>query len=435
MLVSTPDGLRCSVNTSDVRPFWGLAGIYVGGALLAVYLAAVLAVFALLRGVGYPVSIVHIGLPPMWHRVGEARGWFFLNRSQQAFAAGRTNEGMLYLTNAYEFDPRNYRAGLALAQHTQLPNPPRSDQIFQRLLNDHPAEREATAQQWYRALLARGDFERISELATSRVLADSPSANVWMRALVFASRHGGSEAHLNAIVSSPLPTARRWQPLVQTELLARAQRLADVRTAVTRPWAPDAPPYTILYRVEMLVRLGDPTAAMNLLLAQRPRLDDEAFFTLRLHCLASAGAYDTLRTEFDTVLLRPPLTQPILKIMCAQLIRHPDRILFDKVLAKVEAAGMPFNDSTAGGWFSLLCTAGVAGDEAQLRALASRIGNLAPAPFAALPMIESFFRGRMAERRATAFLPLLPMPIEVTYAMIDRFPGSRLTDTAADAGR
>jgi hypothetical protein len=60
LLVDTPDGLRCSANTPDVRPFWLRAfGLY-GGGLASIYLVAVLGVFISLRLIGYPVSILHV---------------------------------------------------------------------------------------------------------------------------------------------------------------------------------------------------------------------------------------------------------------------------------------------------------------------------------------------------------------------------------------
>ena len=49
LLVSTPQGLRCSVNTADVRPFWRRAFFFYGGGLATLYLTAALTVFIFLR--------------------------------------------------------------------------------------------------------------------------------------------------------------------------------------------------------------------------------------------------------------------------------------------------------------------------------------------------------------------------------------------------
>jgi hypothetical protein len=93
LLVNTPDGLRCSVATADVRPIWMPVARYYGSAALALYAAGVVSVFAFLQTVGYPVCIVQVALPPLWHKVAEARGWFFLERSNRALAAGNSTEG------------------------------------------------------------------------------------------------------------------------------------------------------------------------------------------------------------------------------------------------------------------------------------------------------------------------------------------------------
>jgi hypothetical protein len=37
--------------------------------------------------------------------------------------------------------------------------------------------------------------------------------------------------------------------------------------------------------------------------------------------------------------------------------------------------------------------------------------------------VEAFFRGEGGARRATSLLPVLPLPLDVAYAMLDRFPG------------
>lgn len=424
LLVQTPQGLRCSVDAADVRPFWGATVRYYGGTFLALYAAAVLAVFGLLRAVGYPVSIVHVALPPLWHRVGQARGWFYLMHAQAAFAAGRTNEGLLYLANSYEFDPTNYDAGLTLARTYQVGQAQRSDAIFWRLLHDHPERRNATAQQWLRPLLARGNFEQVAKLATSEVLHDPEHAAAWMRAAIFAERQNGDAEPLQQLLQNHTPAGVRWHRLVRVEL-ARRQGNGPWLEALSREWPSDSPPYTYIYRVESLAALGNTKEALDFLEASRPALhDDEAYLTLRLDCLARAGAEAALRADVEAYLLGPPVNQPRLKVLCAQLIRHPDRRLFEEVCAKVDREAMPLNDNTAGGWFSLLCTAGAVGDTPMVHTLALRLRNASPTPFVALQIVETFFSPGASEKRATSFLPFLPVPLEVSYALIEKYPGT-----------
>lgn len=423
LLVETADGLRCSVNTADVRPFWGIPARYYGGSLLGLYVVGVLTVFTFLRGLGYPVSIVHVALPPLWYRVGQERGWFFLTRARQAFLAGRTPEGLLYLANAYEFDPSNYEVGLTLAKTYQLGQPHQSDEIYRKLLETHPDRRSVTAQHWVRALLARGDFAQTIPLAVAEVERDPARANAWMRTLLFATRHSHNDAALRTLESSKDASVAVWRPLLQTELLITGgQRAAALRRA-SEPWPAKAPAFTVVYRAETIAQLGDPVEALDFLVQHRAQLDDEAYWTVRLHCLALAGSTQMLRQEFQVALLDPPLTQPRLKMMCAQLIRHPDPVLFERVYTKADSSHMSLNDETAGGWFSLQCTAGAVGDLVRLHTLTLRLRQASQTPFAALLQVESFFRDKVPESSATSFLPFLPVPLEVTYALIDRYAG------------
>jgi hypothetical protein len=197
----------------------------------------------------------------------------------------------------------------------------------------------------------------------------------------------------------------------------------DALALLRKPWPPSAPPFTVLYRAEAIAALGDPAAALDFLIEQRAQVDDEAYWTVRLHCLALIGATQTLRNEFTAVLLDQPLTQPRLKMMCAQLIRHPDPTLFNRVYEAVERAHMPFNDETAGGWFSLLCTAGAVGDQTRLHSLTLRLRDQTQSAFNALLAVEAFFRDRVPEATPTSFLPVLPVPLEIAYALIERYPG------------
>ena len=429
LLVETKDGLRCSVNTLRVRPFWLRAFGYFGGSALVVYGVGALAVFVFLRTIGYPVSIVHVALPPLWHRVGQARGWFFLERSNRAFAEGRTAEGLLYLDNAFHFDPTNYTAGLSLAKHYQVGQPARSDEVFARLLREHPDKQHATAQDWFRALLARGSFHKITALARDELLSDSTHAAVWVRAVVFATRQTRQTDVLHELATHDAPAAKMWRPVFETELLLREGRTAEARAALVRPWPmTPAARFTLFYRVQTLIALQETLEAIDLLQKNPDALDAEATVTLLLEAYAVRGSQGPLRQEIDRLLTArfTPQNLSIIKIVCAQVIRHPDATVFDRLWRKVEREQVPLSTETAGAWFSLLCAAGAVGDHARLHELTARLKQASTTPFLALNLVEAFFRGETSERRIAAFLPILPLPLEVTYALLERYrpPGT-----------
>ena len=422
LLVETPDGWRCSAHTADVRPFWRRAFAYYGGSLAAVYLTGAIGVFIFLRVVGYPVNIIQVTWPPSWHRVGEARGWFFIEKAKKAFAANRTGEALLYLSNAYEFDPSNYAAGLTLAKTLQSGQPVPSNRVYDRLFREHPDQRETTAEEWFRALLARGDFATIQSLARDRILDDTAHASVWMRALIFASRQSHRDDVLRALRDSPAPAATVWRPLIETELLLLAGRNAEARLQLDHTDWRRLPPYGIYYQVSQLLVLGDGFAALDQLGSAGVTLDDETRITLQLAAYAQLDASRPFRQQVDQ-LLGPKLSLPVVKILSTQLIRQPDPVILDQLYAKLQQDPIPFTTESAGIYFSFLCAAGVQGDWAKFHAIGRIISEgagISP-PFYAT--VEAFFRGQSTSSRITSVLPALPLPIEVTYALIERYPG------------
>lgn len=430
LLVETKEGLRCSVDTADVRPFWKRATAVYGGTLGSIYLAGALVVFGLLRGVGYPVSVLDVALPPRWHRLNHARAWYFFEQSRRAFATGQNAEGLLFLANAYDFDPTNYQIGITLAKNYQVGQPGQSDRVFARLMQEHPDYAAATAWDWYRALLPRGAFDRVAVLARDQVVADPAHGHAWIRALLFATKQLHNDAALRELRANPAPAAAAWHPLIEVELLMRAGRTREARQLLDRPWPANAPSFTVVYRITALITLGDTLAALDLNERSRrvvPGFDDEAWLTLRLDALATGGVKNDLRNNLDA-LLGQRLNLPIIKILCAQLIRHPDAETFARLADKIEREKLPLDSDSAGIWFSLLCTAGVVGDQTRLHQITDRLKGATQTPFVALVLVERFFRGESAERRITSILPILPLPIEVIYALIEHYP------VAADPG-
>ncbi|MDB6126601.1 MAG: hypothetical protein JWM35_497 [Verrucomicrobia bacterium] len=368
LLVETPDGWRCSVDTPNVRPFWGRFFRYYGGTLAAIYLTGALGVFIFLRIVGYPVSIVHVTWPPSWHRIGQARGWYFTEKARKAFVANHAGEAILYLSNAYEFDPGNYTAGLMLAKTLQSGQPIPSNQIYERLYHEHVAQREDTAQEWFRGLLARGDFTSIQELARERLLDHTPHASVWMRALVFATRQSANPKPLATLADSHDPGAVVWRPLIEAELLFRSGHPREGVARMNRPDWQTVPTYGTYYQITQLIAAGDVFAAIDRIGGSAAQLDGETRAALALTAFAKQGARRPYQQEVD-LLLSPKLSLPVIKILAVQLIRQPDQATLDQLFQKLARDPIAFNTDSAGIYFSLLCAAGVQGDWAKFSAL------------------------------------------------------------------
>ena len=430
LLVKTENGLRCSANTADVRPFWGRTFGYYGGTAATIYLVLVLGTFAFLRTVGYPVSVLHVMWPGSWHRITEVRGWYFMNRAEKAFAAGQPAEGMLYLTNAYQFDPHNYRIAIAFAQKTQLSSPVLADQVYQRLLAQFPSERAATAQLWFRALLARGDFSQIEKLAADQILGDSPDAPVWMRALIFASRQTGSTDALERIRDDSAAGAAPWHQVMQCELLLRAQETAQARALLERRWD-DAPAYAWFYQVSALIELGDAYTGLDLLESYGRTLDDIARATLHLRAYAAADARQSLERYVDLI-LSTPLGSPAITLLSAHLIRYPSPAVLDRFYRKFIDARIPLTGDTLGLYLSVYAAVGAGKDIEKMRTIADMIRAESGGSPQILEVVRLFFLGESGQARAAGLLGTLPTPMEVHYALLEKYPGKRRGPAAVE---
>lgn len=432
LLVKTADGLHCSVNTPGVRPFWGRAFSIYGGTFLAAYLILALGAFAFLRTVGYPINLGHLVWPGKWHRVTELRGSFFMQRATRAFAEGRPGEGMLYLANAHEFDPANFEIAFTLAQKTQVGQPARSDEIYRRLLARHPAQRALVSESWYRALLARGDFAAIIDLARVEVLEDQPRSGVWLRALIFACRQTQNPAPLEQLLATDSAPAAMWRPVLETELLLLARRTAEARQHLNRSWD-NAPAFAKYYQIRELAALGDGLAAVDLVGKYGQQLDDVARVTLLLEAYAGLGVRSQ-RQRLVATMLSGQLTPAAVSVLAAHLIRHPDAEILDQLFTRFTRAQVPLTSETLEAFLALYCTAGAARDAQKMRVIGAFLAQHGEGSRFTLSVAGAFFRGETPLTRVSAILPALPVSLEVSYALLERYPGRpRINDADTSA--
>jgi hypothetical protein len=239
---------------------------------------------------------------------------------------------------------------------------------------------------------------------------------------VFAARQNRQDDALRALHDSPLPAAIAWRPLLDTELLLLAGRNAEARNLLTNGDWSHVPSYGIYYQVSQLTEFGDVFAALDLLGRNGVTLDDETRVTLLLAAYAHQGAQAPLQRLVDQ-LLGQKLSLPVIKILSVQLIRYPDPAILAQLQARFRAEHLPFNTESAGAVFALLCAAGVNGDWPMFTELRATITGQSGTSAAFLSAVEAFFRGHSSATRITSFLPALPLPLEVNYALIARYPG------------
>jgi hypothetical protein len=228
---------------------------------------------------------------------------------------------------------------------------------------------------------------------------------------------------LRAFRDSPAPAAAEWRPLLDAELLTLAGHAAEARAIVNGADWSRVPAYGIYYRISWLTEQGDVLGALDLLGRNRAQLDDETRVTLQLAAYAQQGARRPLQDLVDQ-LLGPPLSPPVIKILAAQLIRYPDPPLLRQFYSRFRSAPVPVTTENAGVIFALLCATGVNADWPRFRELGASLTEQSGTTQAFLTAVEAFFRGQSNATRITSFLPALPMPLEVNYALIARYPGT-----------
>ena len=92
---------------------------------------------------------------------------------------------------------------------------------------------------------------------------------------------------------------------------------------------------------------------------------------------------------------------------------------------RLEPAPLPATEAAYRAFCALFCAAGVTGDRERLHALTVTLKQRAGAAFVTLNSAEDFFLGQSASARIESFLPVLTLPVETLYALLERYGAGR----------
>lgn len=422
LLTQTPQGWRCSVNAESVRPFWGRALLHGSVLGLTLYFAGTLALYAVLRAARYETSYLSVVWPPRWGELRDSQEKLYAARAQQALQAGNYQEAILSLERVTQLNPRNYAAGLALAGLSQVAAQPYvSDHIYERLMRDVPEQRRPTAQIWFRALLARAAYPQVKELATRMLSEDPAERAAWLNALLFSSRQTGDHACLGKVLSEH-PHLPEWcTELIGVEQLLLQGHLDRALPRLTRVHRQPAAGYIPYYQVDRLLRHREADRASDLLRTYGSRLPpDEAAF-LRLRVYQAKGWTSLTGPELDA-LLRYEMAPRIIAQFCACLIDRPDPALFARFHDRLAAADLPVNAETVPLHQAVYLAATLAGDTTRAEQVIARINQYTSSDARVLRGLGQLLRAPGLDPRLPRILPLVPLPTEVVYAILDRAP-------------
>lgn len=424
LLTRAADGRRvCSVDASGVRPFWGRALLFFGGAGAAAVVVAVLGAFAAFRAIGYRVPLRVVAWPPAWHRIDQARADYFYRMALAAFAAGDVRRSFLALGQVYVLDPGNTEAARLLAQFTQIADPEYSDAIYARLLQRKGTGFEETAEAWFRALLARGDFNGVAALSARMLREGAGHVPAWTEGLLFAERMGAATGDADRLLAGPAGIPDEARSVLEVARALRDGSDQERRKRVEVALGGDTTPFEVYFALRRIIDLGGGAEVATFLegpegAAVAP-YDREA---LKLDAFSCLGWRELERKEIVSSLDQPAASAAAV-LISGHLVRHPDPDSAGLVFELLDGRPLAATAADFGPHLALLCMAGVNGLEPRMRQQSEILGKILGGTFAASGRMREFFAERSARRTPASFLPALPqLPIEVVYALWERYP-------------
>ncbi len=411
----------CSVNATEVRPFWGLAARVAALTVATGLLIAILGAWAGLQIIGYPVSLYQVAWPPAWRELGTVRSEYFLTKARAAYTAGHIKEAMISLSIAYQLNPANYAAGMMLAQFRQADNPVLADKLYRQLRTSHPEKREATTQVWLHHLLVHAAYEQVAMLAREELL-NSPHETAWVHALLFACRQLDAPELLEQ-EAEQAKLVPEWRQIVEIEAAtlrgalkgeALQRRLRTLATETTNS-------YVLYYALDRQIAAGG-AEVLTQVMASRGRLPGRTILSLGLSAYAAAKDETGRSREIVSLLAsRPKLSEVEIEVLCSHLIRYPNPA---SLRALMEAwrndPSMPHAEQLPL-YIALYCAAAVGEDdetkrqaEAWMKVTGSELPHV-------LALVDRALAPTGKNRPNVRLLPSLPtLPIEVTYTLLER---------------
>ncbi len=423
LLATAPDGRRvCSVNASAVRPFWGRAVLLYAGSAAAAACLAVLAAFAGFRMIGYRVPLRVVAWPPAWKRIHGARADYFYRMALRSFDAGDIRQSYLALSQAYALDPDNLAVARLLAQLTQIGNPDYSDAIYARLLDQDRANFESVGEDWVRALIARGDFASVAGLSSRMLREGAKRVPAWTQALVFSERMTGDPAEIDRLLSGPARIPEEARSVFSLDRSIRTGS-PEQRLRVVQLYMGGATSALELYfSLTRLIELGRPSdvatfvegpagAALN-------SYDREA---LKLDAYAGMGWHLLVRKEI-AYLLEQGASAPVVTLIAAHLVRHPDAETAEYVFQLFDRRPVAATAEFSGPHLALLCAAGVNGLGARVKQEGECFGRIVGGSFPAWMRARDFFDGAAHGGNPALVMPALgQVPLELMYAVFEHY--------------
>jgi hypothetical protein len=397
---------------------------FTSAALLALYLTTAVAVYAVLHAANYEISFRTVIWPPLWSELRGSQEKLHVTRAQQAINTRDFKAAILSLQTACELNPRNYSAGLTLAHLVQLTGQSSvADHIYARLMQDVPEQRSATAAQWGRTLLASGNYAQLKPLALAMLTEDSGRREAWLHALLFAARQTGDRTVLPPLLKNELGLPNWCIELISIEQLLLDKQPERALPRLTRINRPAEIALIPLFQVNHLLHLGRAAEAGRLIEAYGSRLPAAEASFLRLRIFRAQQRTMLLEPEYAT-LLSYPLTSRLATLFCVSLVEQPAPELLARYLDRFLQHGPVLSDETLPIYHATYLASAVGGLTDQAEKLAARIAQFTTTDAKTLRTLGELLKLGAPPAQIARVLPLVPLPIEVIYAIHERIPTS-----------
>jgi hypothetical protein len=412
--------LKCSVNTSEVRPFWRRFYAYYGVAVLGIYLLAVGTIFGAMRNIGYPISFVTLAWPLAWKNIDQVRSAYFLSNAEKAYATGDGSAALMSLSLAYEYDPTNYETGRRLAHLWSAGRPERANQIYEKLLSDHPENRVATAQAWLKGLLSRGDYARLESLAADAIIFDAESTPAWVHVFLFANRRTKDFELLERLLDERSKLPPGVENILAMDRSVRSASSTDAKQLLTEIKDPAEPLFVLHYRVRKLIQIGETTRALQLLNEWTNRVQDRDRIRLQLSAFANGGFREPY-VDLIRQLIKLPPSLPLIELLSAHLIVYPNQALYKLIKQSVAPADIADANERLQSVLALYFMSLANGDMAGGQNIATFLRETTGSRFASLDAAALVIADSDRYRIENVLPALQPMSMDLIYALLERY--------------
>ena len=398
----------CSVDRSQIRPFWTRAFTTYTIIALIAYLGAATSFHSFLRYQGLDrLKWFDVIWPPRWSQIENAKATRFRQIASEAFTRSDFATALFAYGSAYQIDSSQWSEGLILARlHEHAGNYALAENLFRSLHERFPEQREVIALTHHDALLVTQRFGSLERLAWQQLLGADPNSAAWIHPVLRA-------------VGWQSPDTRAWQsrnhqimqlPPPLRNLLdlaghANASNADDLAATIAR--VPMTDPLWARLRWELLLRNDYTDAAMECLLHDLDVLGDFESRLAHYVIRRAQGDYTSARQQLSRLLANQHLTENQLARLAGHLVTSADaegalHVLRETTSTRLEEHAML--------WI-IAHRHGLADFSAELCRKMNITEDL---------LLPSGRETSLNRRHVNRLTMLLPLPREVIYALVER---------------